>query len=178
MDVFAPGPDGQRSANEAPFRDAIVLPQSGHSMPVAPTGTLRSMTTLPTNPAPPRRRAYRWLSSCGKSRSFWILLGLLAVSSPFVLYGGAIFWQVRQVEQLCGELRPGTPFGAIQPAIKKHGLWNGLSAYQFEHDGNMGTYREKAKLWDLGVPATLTYGDTECAIWHDGKVVVRTQVLN
>jgi hypothetical protein len=81
-------------------------------------------------------------------------------------------------EQLCGELHPGTPFAAIEPSIKKHGLWNGLSAYQFEHDGDMGTYREKTKLWDIGVPATLTYGDTECAIWHDGKVVVRTQVLN
>lgn len=166
------------TGQEPLFRDVIVFPQGRHSMPVVFTGRLLRMTILQTKLMPPKREIYRLLSGFAKSPSFLILSGLLIALGPFVLYGGAVFWQVHQVAQLCSELRPGTPFAAIQPAIKKHGLWNGLSAYQFEHDGDMGTYREKTKLWDLGVPATLTYGDTECAIWHDGKVVVRTQVLN
>jgi hypothetical protein len=88
-----------------------------------------------------------------------------------------IGWQVHQVEELCKEMRPGTPVAKIRPAIEKHGLWNGLVAYQFDHEGGRGNYREQTKTWDYGVPAPMTLGDTQCFISHDGSVVVHTEVM-
>lgn len=71
----------------------------------------------------------------------------------------------------------GPPVAKIRPAIEKHGLWNGLVAYQFDHDGGKGYYRDQTKMWDYGVPAPMTLGDTECFIRHDGSVVVHTEVM-
>lgn len=115
-----------------------------------------------------------------KKRWRWVLVGLipiLAVVGYVGFYTVAIIWQVHQVEQLCKEMRPGTPVANIRPAIERRGLWNGLSAYQFEHEGGKGSYDEKSKTWDYGIPAPLTLGDTECFISHDGSVVVHTEVL-
>jgi hypothetical protein len=81
------------------------------------------------------------------------------------------------MEELCKEMRPGTPVAKIRPAIEKHGLWNGLVAYQFDHEGGKGYYREQTKTWDYGVPSPMTLGDTECFISHDGSVVVHTEVM-
>ena len=83
-----------------------------------------------------------------------------------------IGWQVHQVEELCKKMLPGTPVAKIRPAIEKHGLWNGLVAYQFDHEGGRGYYREQTKTWDYGVPPPMTLGDTECFTSHDGSVVV------
>ena len=109
----------------------------------------------------------------------WFVIGV-----PFAgVVGYAVFlfsltgWQVHQVEQLCKEMRPGTPVASIRPAIVKRHLWNSLVAYQFDHDGGKGSYTELTKTWDYGVPALMTLGDTECFISHDGSVVVSTQVM-
>ena len=109
----------------------------------------------------------------------WFVIGVPIVGflgfAAFYIF--MIWWQVHQVEQLCKEVRPGTPVANIRPAIERHHLWNGLVAYQFDHDGGKGSYTEQTKLWDYGVPAILTLGDTECFISHDGSVVVHTEVM-
>lgn len=111
----------------------------------------------------------------------WTLLlvgvPIVGIVGAFAFYTFMIDWQVRQVEQLCKEIRPGTPVANIRPAIEKHHLWNGLVAYQFEQEGGKGSYTAQTKLWDYAVPASLTMGDTECFISHNGSVVVGTQVM-
>jgi hypothetical protein len=102
------------------------------------------------------------------------ILGVVGyIAFPILMIGR----QVHQVEELCKEMRPGTPVAKIRSAIENHGLWNGLVAYQFEHDGGKGYYREQTKTWDYGVPAPMTLGDTQCFISHDGSVVVHGSPL-
>ena len=106
-----------------------------------------------------------------------LILSSVAIVGYFGFLTFLIVWQVHQVEELCKEMRPGTPVAKIRPAIEKHGLWNGLVAYQFDHEGGKGSYSEQTKTWDYDVPAPMTLGDTECVISHDGSVVVHTEVM-
>jgi len=100
-----------------------------------------------------------------KKPRHWVLTLSSVVIVGVVGYFGILIhqigWQVHQVEELCKEMRPGTPVAKIHPAIEKHGLWNGLVAYQFDHEGGRGYYREQTKTWDYGVPAPMTLGGTE-----------------
>jgi hypothetical protein len=64
------------------------------------------MTILQTNPTPPKREVYRWLFGFAKSPSFWILSGLLIALGPFVLYGGALFWQIHQLSSYAASFIP------------------------------------------------------------------------
>ncbi|HET9331775.1 MAG TPA: hypothetical protein VFO23_14710, partial [Steroidobacteraceae bacterium] len=107
----------------------------------------------------------------------WVTLGVVVVFvGPMVAYTVAIEWQIHRVEQLCAEMKPGTPVSNVLPAIKKHGLYNSLVAYEFAHPEQRPP-DSATKISNYGVPATMTYGDVECAIWHDGSVVVAANVL-
>jgi hypothetical protein len=105
----------------------------------------------------------------------WAVLSVPIAIIGFILFdGAAVFWDMHQVRHLCVELHPGTPYSKIRPAIERHGLWNGLVAYQFEHEE---TQEAKNGIWEIAVPAVMTYGDMECSISHNHVVVLSTEVL-
>jgi len=60
----------------------------------------------------------------------WVLvlssLATLGVVGFFAFPILIIGWQVHQVEELCKEMRPGTPVAKIRAAIENHRPWNGL----------------------------------------------------
>jgi len=91
-----------------------------------------------------------------------------------LMYGGALFWEMHQVSHLCAELHPGTPYAKIRPTIEQYGLWTGVVAYQFDHEDPQGG---RNGMWNIAVPAGMTYGDMECSIWHNHTVVLSTQTL-
>jgi hypothetical protein len=103
-----------------------------------------------------------------------ILIGSIAVIGLILSYPAAIFWEMHQVDQLCAELRPGTPYANIRQAIEKRGLWNPLVAYQFDHEDSR---YQKDWTWEIAVPAVMTLGDMECSITHNHGVVLFTEVL-
>ena len=108
---------------------------------------------------------WRW-----RSAYTWISILLIVVIAPILLYGGFVSWDIRRVRQICAVLTPGSPVADIRRVVTRYGLEQYLL-------GDDGLFDENTKTWKIFVPAGTTLGDVVCAIEHDSKVVVRTEML-
>jgi hypothetical protein len=100
----------------------------------------------------------------------WICVFLAVFITPVLLYIGYFLWDMHRVQQICAQLRPGSPVADIRRIVSHYGL----SQYLMDD----GLYDKKTKTWDIFIPTGTTLGDLTCAIEHNRTVVVRTVVLD
>jgi hypothetical protein len=84
-----------------------------------------------------------------------------------VIYLPWAWWEFRQMNSLCSEIKPGMAMTALPSLLEKYGFdqrWLEKKGYP-RRDGN----------WIMYIPTTTSFGDYGCHITHDNVKVVSAE---
>ena len=100
-----------------------------------------------------------------RSTAKWAFIFWVILFAAFLPYH---FWETRQMEALCAEIKPGLPVGEVRRLVEKYGLntsWVSKEPYP-KSDGTF--------VWL--VPTTSSIGQDRCVIIRDKSLVISTTV--